>query len=480
MSELRPLRLLNSVENGTVLGAELNTYLSDAGRLAEFTVLFSQRGQAKRIANGQTTMTAIVNSIIATNAAFLQATSTNDTIVAAIVESALAMSTVSDSASVLQIVSDNTTSWSYFSDSIYYESHIKKIISHLSGVDPSLYGSTSLLILDPVSMGDISVSERGMRALVNSLPTVTIMAGDSVAMALVAADTTAITLVAQNTSIMPTIANNVEAMDEIVSRSVATALMASNAGAIQSIANNSTAWANYLTSPTFSDNLKNIVANIAGLTPSDYADVNAIIGNATALTAVASNSQASQALATSSSATTTLASSPNLSIILGSATAMAHFGTEASILTFLNVSSAVPTVFGSSIAKGVIAASGTLVDFIGATSSILSYLAGFTTTSIPASLRSSALATTSDDPFDGIPSKVLVLGMRANNIGAIAATYSFNGSVVSGTNPGTGDIGLKGSVTESVCTAYTDPTWTVGGIAVTAAVSPEWTWYDLT
>ena len=48
MSELRPLRLLNAVENGTVLGAELNTYLTDPGRLAEITVLFAQRGQAKR------------------------------------------------------------------------------------------------------------------------------------------------------------------------------------------------------------------------------------------------------------------------------------------------------------------------------------------------------------------------------------------------------------------------------------------------
>ena len=334
MSELRPLRLLNAVENGTVLGAELNTYLTDAGRLAEFTVLFSQRGQAKRIANGQTTMTAIVSSVIATNAAFVQATASNDTIVAAIVSSALAMSTVSDIPSVLEKVSDNPTSWGYFIGSIYYESHIKKIIAHLSGVDPSLYASTSLLITDPVSMGDISVSERGMKALVNSTPSATIMAGSSVAMALVSDNTVAIELVAKQTSIMPTIANNVEAMNEIVSRSVATGLMASNTGAIQAIGANPTAWTNYLSSTYFDANLKNIVANLAGLTSSDYVDVNAIIANTVAITAVAANAQASQALSTSSAATTTLASSPNLSIILGSTTAMTYFGTEASILAF--------------------------------------------------------------------------------------------------------------------------------------------------
>jgi hypothetical protein len=478
MSELRPLRLLNAVENGTVLGAELNTYLTDAGRLAEFTVLFSQRGQAKRIANGQTTMTAIVNSIIATDAAFLQATSSNDTIVAAVVESALAMSTVSNISSVLETVSDNPTSWGYFSGSIYYESHIKNIIAHLSGVDPSLYGSVSLLILDPVSMGDISVSERGMRALVNSLPSATIMAGDSVAMALVAADTTAITLVAKQTSIMPAIANNVEAMDEIVSRGVATGVMASNAGAIQAISVNPTGWANYLTSPFFATNLKNIICNIASLDPSLFVDVNAIIANSTALTAVANNSQASQALSTSSAAVSTLASSPNLSIILGSVVAMAHFGTEAGIQAFLNVPAAVPTVFSSSIAKGVIMGSTSIVDSIAANSTTLAYLSGLTVKSVPASLRTST--TSADDPFDGIPNKVLVLGMRANNIGAIAVAYDFDGSLVAGSNPSTGSISLKGTVTETTCTAYTDPTWTVAGIGATVAVLPEWTWVDMT
>jgi hypothetical protein len=477
MSELRPLRLLNSVENGTVLGPELNTYLTDVGRLAEFTVLFAQRGQAKRIANGQTTMNAIVSSIIATNAAFLQATSSNDTIVVAVVESALAMATVSGVPSVLETVSDNPVSWSHFSGSIYYESHIKKIIAHLSGVDPSVYGSVSLLILDPVSMGDISVSERGMRALVNSLPSVTIMASDSVAMALVAADTTAITLVAKQSSIMPTIAANSEAMDEIVSRGVATAIMALNAGAIQAIASNPTAWTNYLTSPFFSVNLKNIVCNIASLDPSLFTDVNAIIANAAALTAVSVNAQASQALASSSAAVSTLASSANLSIILGSATAMTYFGTEANIQAFLNVPAAVPVVFGSSVAKGVIAGSTALVDGLASNSTALGYLDSLKVTAIPASLRSST--SSSDDPFDGIPYRVLVLEMRANNIGAINATYSFNGSVVAGSSPGTGNIALKGTAKVATLTAYTNPTWTVAGIAATAAVSPEWGWVDM-
>jgi hypothetical protein len=47
MSELRGLRLVNAVENGTVSGA-IRRVLSDVGRLAEFTVLLSQKGQTNR------------------------------------------------------------------------------------------------------------------------------------------------------------------------------------------------------------------------------------------------------------------------------------------------------------------------------------------------------------------------------------------------------------------------------------------------
>ena len=475
MSELRPLRLLNAVENGTVLGAELNTYLSDAGRLAEFTVLFSQRGQAKRIANGQTTMTAIVNSIIATNAAFLQATSTNDTIVAAIVESALAMSTVSDSASVLQIVSDNTTSWSYFSGSIYYESHIKKIISHLSGVDPSLYGSTSLLILDPVSMGDISVSERGMRALVNSLPTVTIMAGDSVAMALVAADTTAITLVAQNTSIMPTIANNVEAMDEIVSRSVATALMASNAGAIQSIANNSTAWANYLTAPTFSANLKNIIANIVGLNASDYADVTAIFANETASLAVAGNQAAMQAVLSDSASIATLIASDNLDTVLGSSVAMTEIaGSESTMNTLMSNSVAFPIVLTSALAKAAIFASPTLLSTMLTPSSD-----SLATVQALAQTKVGPTPDTSIGSFQslGLSGNVIILtAVMGSIVGTLLDNY-FKGDT--GPTDTFGCPGVQAAVPPTaVNKGYTNVVWDVNSIAATAAAKVTVTYVD--
>ena len=50
MPTLRALRLLNAVEAGTVSGAQLQTYLNDTGRAAEFSSLLSSRGQSRRMA----------------------------------------------------------------------------------------------------------------------------------------------------------------------------------------------------------------------------------------------------------------------------------------------------------------------------------------------------------------------------------------------------------------------------------------------
>jgi hypothetical protein len=68
----------------------------------------------------------------------------------------------------------------------------------------------------------------------------------------------------------------------------------------------------------------------------------------------------------------------------------------------------------STAAKSVIVASTTMVDLIRDTPHALATITALASTAIPASLRSSTTAV--GDPFDGIPSKVIVVGMRANNI----------------------------------------------------------------
>jgi hypothetical protein len=481
MSTLRGLRLINSIENGTVLGTELNTILEDAGRLAEFTVILAQRGQTKRIANAQTSMDSIIGSLRASNAVFLQATSSNDTAVAAIVKSVIAMSTVSNSASTLTLISDNKVSWAYFADSTYYESNIKKVIANLSGINPDLYNNVSELILDPVSMGDISVSARGMKALVSSTTAVYVMASDSVPMALVAANTVAITLVAKQTNIMPIIASYPTAMYEVVSREIATSIMANNVGAIKAIAANETGWGIYLSGPYFSSYLKVILANLAGKNPIDYSSVNSLIDDASALTAISNNVSAVQALMASSSGMSYLAGSSNIGIILSSSLAMGLIGPNtAAMNSFLNASGAWDGLFSSSVAKGYIMASTALVDNISGNAALITYLKTISVTKSATGIPDGNA--TSQQPFPGLPIKVLTLDAKEVGIAATYSNYNFAGTPMSGSQAGA-TLSLSGTGTGGQpqhVAAYTYMTWNFQGVGVTAATLPIITYVDMT
>jgi hypothetical protein len=58
--------------------------------------------------------------------------------------------------------------------------------------------------------------------------------------------------------------------------------MSSNVGSIKAISLNSAAWTTFRAGTFFSANLKVIIANLIGLNPLSYADVNAIIADAAA------------------------------------------------------------------------------------------------------------------------------------------------------------------------------------------------------
>jgi hypothetical protein len=69
--------------------------------------------------------------------------------------------------------------------------------------------------------------------------------------------------------------------------------------------------------------------------------------------------------------------------------------------------------------------------------------------------------------------------MRANNIGAIDGVYTFGGTLAAGTGVG-GTVALRGTALADTAFSYTNPTWAIGGIGATAAVSPEWQFVDMT
>jgi len=277
---------------------------------------------------------------------------------------------------------------------------------------------------------------------------------------------------------MSIISGSSAAMEEIAGSNVAMPAMANSAPAVQAIAANPSAWPTFLASPYFGASDKTIMLNLVGATPSDYSSFDAVIADAEVLALIAANPEAVETFAGNSGAMTTLTGSTNIGIILGSDTAMGIIGTDTTAMTnFINTTSAMVPLLNSSAAKGFIVASTPLVDAVAANGAMVSYMVANGFQTIPASNRSGT--TTVSQPFDGIPSKVMLLKMRANNIGAIAATYTFLGSPAAGTGASS-TIALKGTVIETRVSGYTDLQWGVSGIAATAAASPEVTYFDMT
>ena len=139
-------------------------------------------------------------------------------------------------------------------------------------------------------------------------------------MSAVAASSTAMTAVANNKTALTAVINNASALNTVVSSSTAMAAVASSqtamaaifrsSTALQVVQNNASAWAIF--SNASSAVMGKTVAELAGLNPSGYADMNAIASSSTAMTAVCSSALAFNAALKNSTARTQLAGSSYL------------------------------------------------------------------------------------------------------------------------------------------------------------------------
>jgi hypothetical protein len=476
MPALRAIRLLQSVESTDTSGAELETFLGDAGRLGEFKFLLSLRGQTKRIANNQVTLDAILLSPLAVNAMFTTASADNDAAADAMTSSATAMSTLAVDSGALTAIFGNTTSRGLFTASASYSANVLPVTTLLAGLSTATYTTKDLLFAASSAMTAIFSDVPASQSVAVDQDMLTRTAAQNVAVDAIAGNATILAVFTPSTMAMTTFAADNSAMVEFITQSEAMTAFSQSSVAMPIIAANATAWATYKTAADFAANLKDIIANIIGVTPSAYANVDAIIADATAMALVAASTPACEALASSSAAITTLASSANLGIILGSATAMGVFGTEANIGTFL-AAGAYAGVFGSAAANSVIVASNTLMDVVATTSAITDYLAGFAVTAIPSNLNSPA---GSAHAFGGFPDKWIMLSIRANNIGAITMTHTIAATPLAGTTY-SNVVSSSGVVTATVVFGVSNPaTWTASGIGITSASSPETTYVDMT
>lgn len=479
MATLRSLRLLGAVEGGTVTGTQLQTFLTDAGRSSEFSVLLSSRGQSRRMANSPLTMEAITTSQKAIGIVFQAATEKTNAACTAVVSSAVAMNSVSNSTPSLEVLAANSVAWGLFKKSAHYEANIKSVIALYADIlNPSVYPTLTALVSDPDAMASISIKPYAMNAVVASPATILLVASSSVSMALVASNTVAIDIVAQETSIMGIIANSSLAMAEIVSRAAATQRMAAYPGAIKAIAASSSAWATYLAGTHFATNLPLALANMIGVSPTTFPTLASIIADAPSLTLVASNKSAVEALSSNSVAMTTLSNSPNIGIILGSPIAMGVIGVSTSAMTsFLSSSGAWAGLFSSSVAKGYIVTSTALVNVIASNSALITFL-GTKAVTLSANGIPDGNATALQ-AFTGAPAKLLTLSAKEAGIAATFSPYNFGGSVMAGANAGA-TLSLTAASSLVHIAGYTGMTWNLQGIGVTAATLPIITYVDMT
>jgi hypothetical protein len=479
MASLRGIRLINAVEGGTVTGSQLETYLSDAGRLAEFKVLLSMRGQTRRIAASTTTMDAVILSSKAIAAIFTKASAQNSTACQAVVASPVAMASVSASLPALNTVIGNDISWNFFTGSASYQLNSKSAIALFAGVNPAEYATNDELILDPDSMANIAASSNAMKAVVASSPTVVTMSASSVAMALVADNNIAIGIVAETASAMPVIANSSIAMSEIISRAEAVALMAQNPAAMDAIYGGSNRLA-FKNGPHFDANITNIIASLSGLNSDMYPSIASIIDDADALALVAERTGAMDALIYNSANVTYLANSANVGVVLASANAMAVVGPDTAAMgILLGTVAALPGLFGSALAKGYIFASTALIDTIAASSATVTWLTdNLAITGVPGALPDANA--TNFQPFIGGPSKMLILAVKQNSAVATFAEYQFSGSVQYGSQAGA-VLNLTGAFPATAhVAAYADTIWNLRAIAATEAAKPLTTYVDMT
>ena len=175
-----------------------------------------------------------------------------------------------------------------------------KTVATLAGLSCSAYDDMSAVAASSTAMTAVASSQTAMAAVASSQTAMTAVASSQTAMAAVANNKTALTAVI----------NNASALNTVVSSSTAMAAIFRSSTAMTAVQNNASAWAIF--SNASSAVMGKTVAELAGLNPSGYADMNAIASSSTAMTAVCSSALAFNAALKNSTARTQLAGSSYL------------------------------------------------------------------------------------------------------------------------------------------------------------------------
>ena len=174
-------------------------------------------------------------------------------------------------------------------------------------------------------------------------------------MSAVAASSTAMAAVINNSTALNAVVSSSTAMTAIASSQTAMAAIFRSSTALQVVQNNASAWAIF--SNASSAVMGKTVAELAGLNPSGYADMNAIASSSTAMTAIASSQTARAAIEKSQVAKDAIAASDmatakyavgaaglkpadyaNMAAVAASQTAMAAIATSSTAMSAISAS----------------------------------------------------------------------------------------------------------------------------------------------
>jgi hypothetical protein len=360
MPMLRAVRLIQSVEAGVTNGAAFHAFLSDTGRLSDFTVILSMREQVRRLANSTNSMDAIIASSIATDAVFKAASPDSKVAAEYMVKSPVAMPAITVSLPTLTTIIENDTAWSEFTNSVEYENNILNTLATFIEDNPASYTDLNDFITTAGSFGNVVTTPNAMEALVVSPSAMDIVVATGDRISSLTAYAPAMTVLANSDMSMGKFAASATALGYITD--AVRVVLIDIPSAIVILGSIGAAWTEYLDGYTnFATDIHKIMVALAGLDSATFPTVASIFANAAASATLASNESAMIAILKDATTATAMSNSPNLAAFLASDVALPLITADDDVMTLLIAN---PTAFAilltNTAAKAAIFASSTL------------------------------------------------------------------------------------------------------------------------
>ena len=294
----------------TAVAASETAMAAVVSNAAALNAVVTSRVALNAVAASETAMAAIIGNatalnVVATSQAAMNAVAASETAMTAVIANTAAFNTV-----VTSHVAMNAVASSYVAVAAVYESAVaveavkanETAWATLTGASSAVMGKAAAKLagLNPADYAD-------MDAIAASSTAMAAVASSQTAMAAIASSSTAMAAVASSQTAMTAVINNSTALNAVVSSSTAMAAIFRSSTALQVVQNNASAWAIF--SNASSAVMGKTVAELAGLNPSGYADMNAIASSSTAMAAVASSQTAMAAIASSNTARTAITNS---------------------------------------------------------------------------------------------------------------------------------------------------------------------------